>query len=768
MRSRSLIPSLSLVLLLAVSVLLLPACVGQNTGSGNESTNASFDPAALQGVHPRLYFTASDIPALQTRMQQAPTGSSWEMIRRTAQEVSMLPPGVDAPDAEWAVIAGLRYPALYYALTQDAAAGARGRDRLLQVCSWPSWTITRSVQDGHLVNYDTGKIAIAVGEAYDWLYPLMSDEERSTVRQAILEKAVKPAYLDYRSGAYLADAGTNRAAQGWGGIGVAALAIMGDDPGNPGVVPYFSACEAVMQEYLDAFDREGGWPEGVGYQSYGLSDGSGALYYLEALKQVTGENLYGHPGLQKAIMFPLYLAPPDRKSGSDSFGDDSFDTLYGGGVLARFTSGYRDGYAQWYFRNIPHTNADIETFLWYDGSVPETPPEGLPRSRLFPDMGWAVLRTGWGTGDTMLAVRSGPVAGDHNRPEQNSFLLDALGERLVIEPGVSSLTYDDPHMEDWYWATVSQNTVLVNGNPQSQARGTTRGAKAGEVTDFFATDFYDRVVGSAAGAYQGKLVKYVRQVVFVRPDYFVVFDDLEAPNAVKFDTLLHALGTNSIAASGDAVTVTRNSVRLHDTVLFPAGFTSAIRAGRPVLFQGADQPTSYVQLTTASPSTTARFLQVLTPLPVTATPPPVTRVEGPNVIGARVQGPSGTDTLLFSTGTGTVSTESISMDGQACLVRKNGGSLSLYALHEGKELRSEGSSLILATTEMTAAVRMEESTTGVLRLPAPAEVRIRTIPPGRVRVDGIDHPFSYDPETGLLSLSLTQGEHRLDVEAPAA
>jgi hypothetical protein len=108
------------------------------------------------------------------------------------------------------------------------------------------------------------------------------------------------------------------------------------------------------------------------------------------------------------------------------------------------------------------------------------------------------------------------------------------------------------------------------------------------------------------------------------------------------------------------------------------------------------------------------------------------------------------------------------MDGQGCLVRKNGGSLSLYALHEGKELRSEGSSLILATTEMTAAVRMEESTTGVLRLPAPAEVRIRTIPPGRVRVDGIDHPFSYDPETGLLSLSLTQGEHRLDVEAPAA
>jgi hypothetical protein len=523
-----------------------------------------------------------------------------------------------------------------------------------------------------------------------------------------------------------------------------------------------------MQEYLDTFDRNGGWPEGVGYQSYGLSDGSGALYYLEAFKRVKGENLYEHPGLQKAIMFPLYLAPPDRKSGSDAFGDDSFDTLYGAGVLARFISGYRDGYAQWYYRNMPLTDDPVGTFLWYDGSVPETPPDGLPRSMLFPDMGWAVLRTGWGTGDTMLAFRSGPVAGDHNRPEQNSFLLDALGERLIIEPGVSSLTYDDPHMADWYWATVSQNTVLVNGNPQSQVRGTTRGTEAGEVTDFFATDFYNRMVGSAAAAYQGKLTMFVRQIVFVRPDYIVVFDDLAAPNAVKFDTLLHALGTNSIAASGDTVTITRNSVRLHDTVLFPAGFTTQIKAGRPVQFQGVDRPTSYVQLTTPSASTTARFLQVLTPLPVTATPPPATRVEGPDVIGARVQGTSGTDTLLFSTGTGTISAGGIIMDGQACLVRETGGSFPLFALHNGKELRTDGGILISATVKMTAAVRTEESTTGVLRLPAPAEVRIRTIPPGRVRVDGILYSSSYDPETGLLSLSLTQGEHRLVVEAPAA
>ena len=197
----------------------------------------------------------------------------------------------------------------------------------------------------------------------------------------------------------------------------------------------------------------------------------------------------------------------------------------------------------------------IPEFIWYNNSIAETPPDSLPVSKLFRGVGWAFMRTGWNLTDSMVSFRSGPVLPGHNRPEQNSFTLDAYGERLIIEPGMPAGGYSDPAYASYFGATLSQNTILVNGDPHSQSEKTIDGnvgsLPAGAVTEFLSTDLYDEVIGNATAAYQGKLAAFNRHIVYLKPDHVVILDQLEsASGPLEYDSLWHFPG-NAVSVSGD-------------------------------------------------------------------------------------------------------------------------------------------------------------------------------------------------------------------------
>ena len=59
-------------------------------------------------------------------------------------------------------------------------------------------------------------------------------------------------------------------------------------------------------------------------------------------------------------------------------------------------------------------------------------------------------------------------------------------------------------------------------------------------TGFASVDGYDYAEGEAAPAYLGRLERFRRHVVHVRPGVFVMFDDLQAPQPARFQWLLHA------------------------------------------------------------------------------------------------------------------------------------------------------------------------------------------------------------------------------------
>ena len=62
---------------------------------------------------------------------------------------------------------------------------------------------------------------------------------------------------------------------------------------------------------------------------------------------------------------------------------------------------------------------------------------------------------------------------------------------------------------------------------------------------------YDYVKGSAAGAYQNpKLDTYDRHIVYVKPDYFVMMDDLKADQPRNFDWVLFSGGISQFEIDG--------------------------------------------------------------------------------------------------------------------------------------------------------------------------------------------------------------------------
>jgi hypothetical protein len=257
-------------------------------------------------------------------------------------------------------------------------------------------------------------------------------------------------------------------------------------------------------------------------------------------------------------------------------------------------------------------------------------------------------------------------------------------------------------------------------------------------------------------------------VVFVRPDYFVIFDNLASSGAaVEFDSLLHALGSGSIQVSGDTVTITRPTARLSVKVLSPAGFRSSVQAGQPVEIDGADQPTSYVRISPSATSPRAQFLSVLTPLPTGASPPPVSGMSGPGWTGARIDRAPVTDYILFGPEGSGIHSKDIDCDGENLYLQLSGDMITRTVLVKGGSLTWRGSRLYESDTPTSAAIEFSgRNITGLVSATTRTKISIKSGARPVMTLDGdiLSAPdVSYNTTRGLVSFTIPSGEHRFSL-----
>ena len=134
----------------------------------------------------------------------------------------------------------------------------RAIKEMLTAARFPDWN------PSHFL--DTAEMSHALGIGYDWLYDELSEEEKTTIRQALVEKGLKPAMEFYRTSGWWVMARHNWNQVCNGGIGIAALAIAEEEP----EIAEYILKEAVksIQRPMGEFAPDGGWVEGPGYWDY--------------------------------------------------------------------------------------------------------------------------------------------------------------------------------------------------------------------------------------------------------------------------------------------------------------------------------------------------------------------------------------------------------------------------------------------------------------------------------------------------------------------
>ena len=168
------------------------------------------------------------------------------------------------------------------------------------------------------------------------------------------------------------------------------------------------------------------------------------------------------------------------------------------------------------------------------------------------------MRSGTTVEDTFASFKGGAVFDNHQHYDENTFIIYKKGFQAV-DSGTRG--NGSPHHLLYYPQTVAHNAILIRGFQEPVAKhwypsngpklpenvwmdGGQNKRTVAKPLPFAATDSYTITGGDATACYAPEKCKEaVRQFVYIKPDYFVVYDRVES---VKEDQdkvfLLHTIG----------------------------------------------------------------------------------------------------------------------------------------------------------------------------------------------------------------------------------
>ena len=533
--------------------------------------------------------------------------------------------------------------ALLYALTGDEAAGLEAKDALLRICRFKQWNHPVMENHARYMYYPVGYLAQEAALGYDLLHPLLTEEEKILVRRALIEKSIEPTYRDGTYYNRFSSNLSNHYGVSHTGALMAAAAIYGEDPDNPWLEPYLSGILAKFKAHLDTgYLAEGSYQEPWGYHSMDAESRAMALAVIErtfGIDYSTTTNFCG------SYLQPLYTGFPDGCN--PTFGDSGSNHTTTQMDFCLW-SAYRLRDPLAYDVILPRLRAgrgSLLDFIWYTNDIEPTKRiVDLPPSRVFPEKGIAVLKTSWDGSGAQLVFRCGPHS-NHYHFDQGTFRLLYNGIDLISEAGGTDY-YGNLYYQSYYIQPIGHNTLLLDSHPESQRQADFHnGIRAlsmyPEITGFFTGKLQDAVEGELSCVYRGKLKRYTRSFVFVKPHYFILYDEVKAAAPHTFNWLFHAEGKGALSVQENTVSIVQPGAHLRMDVLSPVDFGHRIRSA-------PDREEEFIMIDIPTIMDDTHFLAVLIP---SENGDSVVRETSPikysGWIGARVTRSSATDITLF-------------------------------------------------------------------------------------------------------------------------
>ena len=537
--------------------------------------------AAATRAHPRLWLTPDRLSQFRDAVARDADHCTWSAFFAKSvlpwmdRDVMAEPAGY--PDhkrvaAVWRqtyidcqeLLYAIRHLAIGGQVMQDAAMLARAREWLLSAARWnPTGTTSRSYTDEWAF-----RVNLALAWGYDWLHDHLSEEERTLVRTALLARTRETAdHIIKHANIHLFPFDSHAVRAVSAVLVPAAIALLDDAPEAEDWLNY--SIEFLFTVYSPWGDTDGGWAEGPHYWMTGMA------YLIDAanlLKGYTGITLYDRPFFQRTGDFPLYTKAPDTRRAT--FGDDStmgdLPAVKIGYNLRQYAGVTGNGAYQWYYDEIKRTNPGTEMAFynwgWWDFNFDElayrtdfpivaaVPPADDDQFRWFKGIGWVAIQHRMQTPDDHIqfVMKSSPYGSiSHSHGDQNAFCLAGFGEDLAIQSG-HYVAFNSTMHQTWRRQTRSKNAVLIDGKGQYADKDKSIAMQsAGKITQAVEHADHIYIQGDATAAYRTltpEVTSVLRDVYFVRNQFFVIVDSIDADTPVAIDWLLHA---NAPMALGD-------------------------------------------------------------------------------------------------------------------------------------------------------------------------------------------------------------------------
>ncbi len=458
--------------------------------------------------------------------------------------------------------------AFVYKLTGEQKYADKALEILEKMTTWdPNDIITYS-------NFDQVYRAIAHNSAlvFDWLYDLIPADLRVSALEMIREKTqvmfnrlVRMYPLDELP----YDSHGRTAANYMYAISIALLHDL------PDASEWFDELYPIQMNINAWGGEDGGYSNGTAYGSYGS-------FSTVAMRNYAYKTAFGFSKKERAAgrneyKYYLYFSP--NGAPHQSFGDETYiptmrDTTVVNGMMAESLMNGNTA-AKWASetRGTEAYRGDYLSMNFLNDTTESVPPLDHLTTWIDRDLGWVAMLS-----DVIDFRRIGVHfksswygTYNHSHNDQNSFTINAYGEPLATDNGY----YDyagSVHSSKYTNRTHAHNAITYNGgNGQIYGGGLKNINSKGVITAFLHGDDFNLSSGDAVQAYSNAFSKANRYLIYLKPDYVIVVDELASKSGkpMQFEFNLQGYSKYEVDDAKQTAEVTRGRAKLFATMQYP-------------------------------------------------------------------------------------------------------------------------------------------------------------------------------------------------------
>ena len=413
-----------------------------------------------------------------------------------------------------------------YRMTGEKKYSERAEAEMLQIASFRDWN------PDHFLDVAEMTLAMAIG--YDWNFNRLPEKSKQTIKEAILEKGLKPG-MDRKNNWLTAINNWNQVCNT--GISMGALAVYEENPTMS--VKLLNRAIKSLPISMKEYGPDGAYPEGVGYWNYGTTFN---VVFLAALEKIyhTDFGLSEMPGFMKTGLFSQVMVTPAM----NTFCHSDAGTKAGFEPAVFWFYAKTKNPALLYNQKKLYENDEKQKYLndrlfplaliWGASSGASLSKPAEPKELMWVTKARipvAVMRSSWNDGKAIfLGFKGGSPSSNHAHMDGGSFFLETNGVKWGLDLGMQSynqievagvdlwnMSQNSSRWDVFRLNNFAHNTLILNDEKQLVTGNAT-------IQSFSDKDNNMWVTSDISSLYSNAVRKAMRAVSLVDKSYVVVED----------------------------------------------------------------------------------------------------------------------------------------------------------------------------------------------------------------------------------------------------